>query len=636
MTDMLYYSLSGLLAFLVLVGIGMMSQVKTAKYGNGLSALSMLFAVVLTILHYQIFSSQTVILLVVITLLAGSAVGLYLSVKVKMIQMPELVALLNGVGGAASALVGGLTLLTLSNMFETTTALLAVLIGVITLVGSVIAAMKLAKWINGRPVVFNHHSVLTVTSLIMAVLFVIVALLNIVDPWGAVIFIAVFSALFGYLFSIRIGGADMPITISLLNSFSGVAGAIAGMAINNVLLVAIGGIVGASGLLLTQIMCKAMNRSLLTILLGKTSVSHTKKVEESVKSEPVTTEKCVDLPQIVKAAKSVIIVPGYGMALAQAQHAVKQLQLAFEKQGASVKYAIHPVAGRMPGHMNVLLAEADVDYDLLLEMEDINPAFKDTDLVVVIGANDVINPAAKTQEGTPIYGMPILHVDEAKHVIICNFNDQPGYAGVANPLYTEAQNVSLRFGDGSETVPELLNLFKEAKTQNPQDALFQVISEAKSVILVPGYGMALSQAQHHVKRLYDAFTQKGASVSFAIHPVAGRMPGHMNVLLAEANVDYDVLLEMDEVNPMFSTSDLVVVIGANDVINPAAKTQEGTPIYGMPILHVDDAKHIIICNFNDEPGYAGVPNPLYTQKEKVTLLFGDAKASLDTLLDTLN
>ncbi|WP_165072590.1 NAD(P)(+) transhydrogenase (Re/Si-specific) subunit beta, partial [Desulfovibrio sp. ZJ200] len=342
--------------------------------------------------------------------------------------------------------------------------------------------------------------------------------------------------------------------------------------------------------------------------------------------------------QLLTTAKNVIIVPGYGMALAQAQHKVKQLADALEARGAKVEYAIHPVAGRMPGHMNVLLAEANVEYEHLLEMDTVNPMFPDADLVIVVGANDVVNPAANTAEGTPIYGMPILEADKAKAVIICNYDEKPGYAGVDNPLYTRP-DVIMMLGDAAKTVDNLVKLASGSapaavaeapKKEAAQDAL-QALKTAKNVIIVPGYGMALAQAQHKVKQLADALEARGAKVEYAIHPVAGRMPGHMNVLLAEANVDYEHLLEMDTVNPMFPDADLVIVVGANDVVNPAANTAEGTPIYGMPILEADKAKAVIICNYDEKPGYAGVDNPLYT-RPGVTLMLGDASASLDKLL----
>ena len=314
--------------------------------------------------------------------------------------------------------------------------------------------------------------------------------------------VLVASSLFGLYFSVRVGGADMPITISLLNSLSGVAGAIAGMAISDVFLVAVGGIVGASGLLLTQIMCRAMNRSLLRILLPSQTTKRpsdqtteqlndqttklleqrvmdlekriqeleeiVSKLEERVQklqeeprveSQESGVESSMSASTVLSGAKDVIIVPGYGMALAQAQHQVRQLADKLESRGARVRFAIHPVAGRMPGHMNVLLAEADVDYEKLYEMDAINDDFAKTDAVVVVGASDVLNPAARNAEGTPIYGMPVLNVDEAPEVIICNYDLKPGYAGVDNPLYSRAEGVYLELGDAKETLLRLINAF---------------------------------------------------------------------------------------------------------------------------------------------------------------------------------
>ena len=286
---------------------------------------------------------------------------------------------------------------------------------------------------------------------------------------ASVIFGILISGFFGIAFTVRVGGADMPITISLLVSLSGVADGIAGMAISNIRLVSLGGIVGASGLLLTKIMCRAMNRSLSDILMGRTSVQPSAEApflktapagtqdSEPVQDDSVSEgEPTDDVMKLLQQAKNVIIVPGYGMALAQAQQKVKVLADKLEARGASVDFAIHPVAGRMPGHMNVLLAEADVPYEKLRSMEEINHEFENCDLVIVIGANDVINPAANTAKDTPIYGMPILNVDQAKNVIICNYDMSPGYAGVDNPLYTKP-GVIMMLGNAEETVQELID-----------------------------------------------------------------------------------------------------------------------------------------------------------------------------------
>jgi NAD(P) transhydrogenase subunit beta len=655
MTPTLYYLLCAVLSVAVLLGISMMSRVKTAVRGNLLSAVSLFAGIAVTLIYNGIASVWNIYLYMVVGVVIGSA----LAIRVKMIEMPQMVALLNGVGGLASALVGILTLLGVGHstvdypLFTNVTAILAVEVGVITLVGSLVAAGKLHKLLPQRPVIWRSHAAVLNFCLILLTLAVLHAafageFLGLSADISLILLIGVaVSALFGYAFSIRVGGADMPITISLLNSLSGVAGAIAGMAISDILLVSVGGIVGASGLFLTQIMCRSMNRSLIDILTGKTSVSgKPATVSQPVveKSQPVA--KGVEAGrtssgEILRSARSVIIVPGYGMALAQAQHLVRQLADKLESNGARVRYAIHPVAGRMPGHMNVLLAEADVPYEQLYEMDAINGDFKDSDAVIVIGANDVLNPAARDAVGTPIYGMPVLNVDEAKEIFICNFDLSPGYAGVENPLYTRKSGVHLMLGDAKESLTRLLDELEKTDSpvasplDQPDAASSEILRSARSVIIVPGYGMALAQAQHLVRQLADKLESNGARVRYAIHPVAGRMPGHMNVLLAEADVPYEQLYEMDAINGDFKDSDAVIVIGANDVLNPAARDAVGTPIYGMPVLNVDEAKEIFICNFDLSPGYAGVENPLYTRKSGVHLMLGDAKESLSEMLGWL-
>ncbi len=495
--------LNGVLALMVLAGIAMMSRVRTAVVGNLLSALALLIGVVMTINGLCIGALP----MVCIALLVGALIGGVMARRVQMIQMPQTVALFNGLGGGASALVGCLTALGIGlpadvghPSFVKITALLAVAIGMITLVGSLVAAGKLHRLLPQKPLVWPAHGFLTLLWLILTVVGMIFYNWTILQLDNCIfLFLTVIaSSLFGLYFSIRVGGADMPITISLLNSLSGVAGAIAGMAISDVFLVSVGGIVGASGLLLTQIMCRAMNRSLWSILLGTTRKpvdSHSsstacdehliqrimdleKKIQElealvrnleervSVLNEQVAqveqkpVEEAPTAASVLSKAKDVIIVPGYGMALAQAQHQVRQLADCLESRGARVRYAIHPVAGRMPGHMNVLLAEADVDYEKLYEMEAINDQFASCDAVVVIGANDVLNPAAREAEGTPIYGMPVLNVDQAPEVIICNFDLKPGYAGVENPLYTREKGVYLELGDAKETLTRLISEIK--------------------------------------------------------------------------------------------------------------------------------------------------------------------------------
>ena len=488
--------ISAILAVLVLAGISMMSKVRTAVAGNLLSAFAMLCGIVGTLFFAGVVSVWTIY----VSILIGALIGSLLAARVQMIQMPQTVALFNGLGGGASALVGLLSVHG-DSAFVRFTALLAVAVGMVTLVGSLIAAGKLHRVLPQKPVVWKGHALCTLLFLVLTLAFVVAG--TFAHGAGLTVCLVgafVSASLFGLWFSLRVGGADMPITISLLNSLSGVAGSIAGMAIGDVFLVAVGGIVGASGLLLTQIMCRAMNRKLMSILTGGTMKpsTPTPAIEENENEELV--QRIMDLEKKIKEleamvadlearvqaldgqlnaapapapvaapveeaptaasvlskAKDVIIVPGYGMALAQAQHQVRQLADKLESRGARVRFAIHPVAGRMPGHMNVLLAEADVDYEKLYEMDAINDDFKNADAVVVIGDNDVLNPAARNAVGTPIYGMPVLNVDQAPEVIVCNFDLKPGYAGVENPIYSREKGVYLELGDAKETLMRLM------------------------------------------------------------------------------------------------------------------------------------------------------------------------------------
>ncbi len=652
-----YLYLAGALAvsIFVLVGIAMMSKPAISKIGNRVSAIAMLIAIIMTMVYSRIVDAWTLY----IGLVLGSAIGIVFAKKVKMIQMPQMVALLNGLGGAASAIVGAFAMAGVGSgfdVFSKITASLALAVGMITLIGSLIAAGKLHKVLPQKPIVYKAHQVWTALSLILTVVGM-VAYTILADAGealyiaGGIALIALFSGLFGFIFSIRVGGADMPITISLLNSLSGVAGAIAGLAINDLMLVAIGGIVGASGLLLTQIMCKSMNRKLIAILLGKTSAQPSakpvEKAKEEVVAEPVAEEKAEEVKanpaSELNDAKDVIIVPGYGMAIAQAQHLVKKLADKLVANGTKVRYAVHPVAGRMPGHMNVLLCEANVEYEDLYEMDDINGDFKSADATIVIGANDVMNPAAREAEGTPIYGMPVLCVDECKKVYIFNYDLKPGYAGVENPLYSRTEGVHLYLGNAQETLNTFINDM-DAKAEKPAEEKAEEakanpaseLNDAKDVIIVPGYGMAIAQAQHLVKKLADKLVANGTKVRYAVHPVAGRMPGHMNVLLCEANVEYEDLYEMDDINGDFKSADATIVIGANDVMNPAAREAEGTPIYGMPVLCVDECKKVYIFNYDLKPGYAGVENPLYSRTEGVHLYLGNAQETLNTFINDMD
>jgi NAD(P) transhydrogenase subunit beta len=447
-----------ILSIIVLMGIKLMSSPKTAVRGNQLGAISMILSIVLVLLYNKIVDVK----ILWVAMMVGGIIGFLLAKKVTMIQMPQMVALLNGSGGAASALVALVVIFetyTQMNGFNRFTSQLALIVGSVTLSGSLIAAGKLDRRITQKPVILNGHNIITYAALIMMACFLIVGSIATYTTVIIVTLVSFVVALaFGVLFAIRVGGADMPITISLLNSFSGLAASICGLSIGDPLLVSVGAIVGASGIILTGIMCKAMNRSFIEVLSGNivTENNESNSVETDENSEQ---KEVMDIPEVFRKAKRVIIAPGYGMALAQAQHHVKRLMDTLESQGKEVQFAIHPVAGRMPGHMNVLLAEVDIPYDKLHEMDEINPEFKDSDVVIVIGACDVVNPAAITAEGTPIYGMPILRVDEAKHIIVCNMDTEPGYSGVPNPLYNQ-QNVHLMLGNAAETLDELIDLIK--------------------------------------------------------------------------------------------------------------------------------------------------------------------------------
>jgi len=475
MADLIYYLICGVLAISLMLGIAMMGCVATAVKGNLFSALAVAGAIILTLFRNGLLGEYGLWICIVACVFAG----LYAARKIKMIEMPQAVALLNGFTGGASALIGVVTLLnkTETDLFSVYTAGIAIALGMIVFAGSVVAVAKLHKLMTQRPVRVKGYKIINVAALLImfaAILFIPVA--NGALPL-LIIICAVFSGLYGVVFSLRVGGADMPITIALLNSLSGVAEGIAGMAVGDPLLVSVGGVIGSAGLILTQIMCRAMNRSLASVLFGanesaakisKTNAEANSSGEPAVESESEVPEDEIEngeeqaistveaSAKILSEAGSVIIVPGYGMALAQAQEFVKELADRLEARGASVKYAIHPVAGRMPGHMNVLLAEVDVPYDQLFEMDEINREFAECGAALVIGANDVINPAANIAEGTPIYGMPILNVENARRVIICNYDGKPGYAGVDNPLYRGGK-AALLFGDAKETLRALID-----------------------------------------------------------------------------------------------------------------------------------------------------------------------------------
>jgi proton-translocating NAD(P)+ transhydrogenase subunit beta len=640
---------------ILILGIWLFHWPHRAKFGNLTAAFALACAAGLVIYRNGTLYPGIVLL----SLVVGSGAGYWVARRITMIQIPAMVAFQHGAGGVAAFCLSLAELMRGSQhlgMMNEISGLLGLAIGSLTFSGSMIAGGKLSNTLGQTPKILPKHTLLLMTNFMAIILLIITA---VYAPMGTRIFlyiaIILLSILFGVIFSIRIGGADMPVVISFLNATAGLAAAFCGMIIENKLLISCGATVAASGSILTHVMCKGMNRSLFRVFVPieqprlKPVVNNDQtKVVDSVvtqiQDQVIEKNDFQRAVEIARNADKVIIVPGYGMAVAQAQFEVIDFSNKMLAMGKDVKFAIHPVAGRMPGHMNVLLAEAGVDYDLLEEMDGINPEFKDTDLSLVIGACDVVNPAAIETDGSPISGMPILLSHESKHVVCCNLDAKPGYSGVKNPLY-ENDNTIMLLGNAKETIRQLLENLSEASPaieeassqNNPKDQLNSAITtllSAKKIIIIPGYGMALAQAQFKVVELASILESMGAQVKFAIHPVAGRMPGHMNVLLAEAEVDYEKLYEMDEINPEFSQTDAVLVFGACDVVNPAAMETEGTPISGMPILMAHDAKKIIVCNFDVKPGYSGVENSLY-ENQKTIMMLGDAASTANTLIDAL-
>ena len=442
-------------SILFISGIKMLGKEDTAVKGNFLSALAMLVAVLVT------FINVTNPLILIAGIGLGALVGSLIALKVKMTSIPEMVALFNGFGGLATFLIAWSEYASGVNIpiFQYALILITIYIGGVTFSGSLVAYGKLAEKINIAKTSFVTK--LFTTIFYISLIFLFASFIPAFVSFLGANFFSVFLVLIlfaGIGFVLPIGGGDMPVVISLLNSFSGIAAALAGLLLlNNVLIVA-GSLVGASGLILTIIMAKAMNRSISNILfVGYASSSTTKGSEEQGEVNPINV---ADAFLILENASSVLIVPGYGMAVAQAQHVVRELGELLEENGTEVKYGIHPVAGRMPGHMNVLLAEANVSYDVLAEPEDVNPTMDSVDVAVVIGANDVVNPSATEEPGSPIYGMPIIEVHNAKTVFVLKRSMSSGFAGVQNPLFFK-QNTRMLFGDAKESIGGVVSEFKD-------------------------------------------------------------------------------------------------------------------------------------------------------------------------------
>jgi NAD(P) transhydrogenase subunit beta len=446
-------------AVLLIVSIQWLGSPKTARLGNQLAAGGMLLATIATFFAARIDQNYV---LIIIAIILGSAPGYYLAMRVQMTAMPQMVAVFNGLGGAASAFVGVGEFLGVSDMGRGTvlSIVLGTIIGSLALTGSGVAYAKLQGLISGRPIIFGNRQMIT-SALLLGLLALGALTLYLRDGAAAdtaLILTFVLALAAGVLLVIPIGGADMPVVIAMLNAFSGVAGILTGFALNMQLLIVAGTLVGASGVYLSLLMARAMNRSLTNVLFGSFGVtpSTAQAGGEAAEAKPVRETTPDDAAVSLAYADRVIVVPGYGLAVAQAQHAVQELAAALHERGVDVRYAIHPVAGRMPGHMNVLLAEANVPYEDLYEMDQINGEFAKTDVALVIGANDVTNPAAQSDPSSPIFGMPILKVSDAKRVIVLKRGMSPGFSGVENELF-HLENTSMLFGDAKDSLGKLIN-----------------------------------------------------------------------------------------------------------------------------------------------------------------------------------
>ncbi len=454
------------LAYLVtavcfIIGLKRLSSPATARSGNQLAAVGMLIAVVATLFNQNVLNPWYIVIGSVI----GGAIGFVLARRVEMTAMPQMVALFNGMGGGAAALTSTSEYLKLLNSggaipLDTAIAtILGVVIGTISFSGSIIALGKLQGFISSSPITYKGQQVVNAgIGLLILALAVFLLFVPGLLPLVAMIALAL---VLGVAIVLPIGGADMPVVISLLNSFTGLAAAFTGFVLRSNVLIISGALVGASGTLLTQLMGKAMNRSVTNVLFGAFGTAGEVVASTTSASGKSVREVTVDdAATLLGYANQVVVVPGYGLAVARAQNAVRELADVLQEKGVTVKYAIHPVAGRMPGHMNVLLAEADVPYNQLFEMEDINSDFSNTDVALVIGANDVVNPAARNDKSSPIYGMPILDVDKAQNVIVMKRSMRSGFAGIENELFYEPKT-SMLFGDAKETVEQLVASVKQ-------------------------------------------------------------------------------------------------------------------------------------------------------------------------------
>ncbi|MCL0031087.1 NAD(P)(+) transhydrogenase (Re/Si-specific) subunit beta [Dehalococcoidia bacterium] len=447
-------------AVLFIIGLKKLSSPATARTGNALSGLAMFLAVLVTIVGRTSVTWEWIVIGVAIGVVIGSMSAYF----IKMTAMPQMVAIFNGFGGGASGLVAYLEYYNNSGGLVTPatslSVMISVIIGAITFMGSFIAFGKLQGFIPSRPILFPMRNIINGVILIATlstILWILVDNTHLTPIYAAI----TFSLILGVLLIIPIGGADMPVVVALLNSYSGIAAAATGFVLENTILIIAGSLVGASGIILTRIMTKAMNRSLANVMLGGFGSQDGSSSSVLQKEErPVTAASASDVAMILEYARSVIIVPGYGLAVAQAQHQLRELSDLLKPKGVSIKYAIHPVAGRMPGHMNVLLAEANVPYDELKDIDEINGEFQRTDVAIVVGANDVTNPVARTDSSSPIFGMPILNVDQAQTVIVLKRSMASGFAGVENELFHLEKTLML-FGDAKNSIEEVISETKD-------------------------------------------------------------------------------------------------------------------------------------------------------------------------------
>ncbi len=451
-----------LAAVLFILGLKQLSSPKGARNGNFIAALGMVIALAATI--PQLHFTTTGLIVVLVGIVIGSGIGTVGARMVKMTAIPQMVALFNGVGGGAAALVAVSELLRLGAhppFAEAFPSVFSIVIGSISFAGSMVAFAKLQELLTGTPITYPGQQVVN-ALLAAAIVGFVVAVLVIASIPFSFLALMVLAVVLGVAFVLPIGGADMPVVISLLNAFTGLAVAASGFTLNNFALIVAGTLVGASGSLLTKLMSDAMGRSLGNILFGAFGQVHAGAgTAAGAQGRTVRTSSIEDLATLLAYSRRVIIVPGYGLAVAQAQHAVRELAELLEKRGVEVNYAIHPVAGRMPGHMNVLLAEANVPYEQLKEMDDINDEFKNADVVLVVGANDVVNPAARSTPGSPIYGMPILNADQAHNIVFLKRSMRPGFAGIDNDLLYDPKTIML-FGDAKDSLTKLVSAVKAA------------------------------------------------------------------------------------------------------------------------------------------------------------------------------